>query len=277
MPAKENHMSNPPDGKVVPHGKVVPNGKVVIVTGGSRNIGYATAKALVARGYRVAILARGPDDVLGAAQTLGGDVLPIAVDVTDRDALFAAFDRVAAHFGRIDGLVNNAGIAHLGKIENLLPNLVQEQVQLNLVATIFGCQGVIPHLRRQGGGRIVNISSAASKVEVFSHLSVYAATKAAVDRFSDELRHEMYGENIAVTVFIPGDTTRSAGFSWDPQIADEAYHAWLDRGSYFAGALDVDVVGEAIAHCFDLPPNAAYDLVVLRPVGKFPKAMMPES
>jgi len=252
------------------------DGKVVIVTGGSRNIGFATAKALVARGHKVALLARGAKSVREAAERLGGDALPIAVDVTDRDALFAAFDQAAAHFGRIDGLVNNAGIAHLGKIEHLDPALVTEQVQLNLVATIFGCQGIIPHLRRQGGGRIVNISSAASKLDMFSHLAVYAATKAAVDRFSEELRHEMYGENIAVTNFIPGETTRSAGFSWDPALADEAYHAWLERGSFFHGVMEVDVVGEAIAHCFDLPPNVTYDLVMIRPVGKFPKAMTPE-
>ena len=182
----------------------------------------------------------------------------------------------AAHFGRIHGLVNNAGIAHLGKVEHLNPALVIEQVQLNLVATIFGCQGIIPHLRRQGGGRIINISSAASKLDMFSHLAVYAATKAAVDRFSEELRHEMYGENIAVTNFIPGETTRSAGFSWDPALADEAYHAWLERGSYFCGAMEVDVVGEAIAHCFDLPPNVTYDVVMIRPVGRFPKFMTPE-
>jgi NAD(P)-dependent dehydrogenase (short-subunit alcohol dehydrogenase family) len=254
-----------------------PDRPVVIVTGGSRNIGYATAKALLARDYRVAILARGADDIRAAAATLGGGALPIAVDVTDRDALFAAFAEVAAHFGRIDGLVNNAGIAHLGRVEHLDPRLVIEQVQLNLVATIFGCQGIIPHLRRQGGGRIVNISSASSKVAVFPHLSVYAATKAAVDRFSDELRHEMHGENIAVTTFIPGETTRSAGFGWDPELAAEAYVAWLDRGTYYHGVLEVDVVGEAIARCFDLPQSAAYEIVMLRPVGSFPKAMAPES
>jgi 3-oxoacyl-[acyl-carrier protein] reductase len=250
---------------------------VVIVTGGSRNIGFSTAKSLVRRNYRVAILARDAKRVAQAAEELGGDVLPLVVDVTERDAVFDAFAKVAEHFGRIDGLVNNAGIAHLGKVEHLSGKLVIEQVNLNFLATVFGCQAVIPHLRRAGGGRIVNISSASSKFEVFSHLSIYGATKAAVDRFTEELRHEMRGENVAVTTFIPGDTSRSAGAPWDPELMAEAYAAWLERGTHFAGAMEPDVVGEAVAHCFDVPPNVSYDEVILRPVGKFSKEMLPES
>jgi NAD(P)-dependent dehydrogenase (short-subunit alcohol dehydrogenase family) len=250
---------------------------VVIVTGGSRNIGFATAKSLVKRNYRVAILARGAEAVAKAAEELGGDVLPLAVDVTARADIFAAFATVAAHFGRIDGLVNNAGVAHLGKVEHLSEKLVVEQVNLNFLATVFGCQAIIPHLRRAGGGRIVNISSASSKFEVFSHLSIYGATKAAVDRFTDELRHEVRGENVAVTTFIPGDTSRSAGAPWDPEIMAEAYVAWLERGTHFAGAMEASVVGEAVARCFDVPPNVSYDEVILRPVGKFTKEMLPES
>jgi NAD(P)-dependent dehydrogenase (short-subunit alcohol dehydrogenase family) len=251
-------------------------GKVVVVTGGSRNIGLASAKALATRGYKLAILARSAASLAKAAETIDGDVLPIAVDVTDRDALFAAFERVAGHFGRIDGLINNAGVAHLGSVEHLDAAKVVEQVNLNFLATVFGCQGIIPHLRRQGGGRIVNISSAASKFEIFSHLAIYAATKAAVNRFTDELRQEMHGENIGVTTFIPGDTTTSFGFGWDPVLVKAAYDRWLERGSFFNGSMDVDVVGGAVATCFDVPGDVAYDVVLLRPVGRFPKAMLPE-
>ncbi|MBB4632676.1 SDR family oxidoreductase [Sphingosinicella soli] len=252
------------------------NEKVVVVTGGSRNIGLAAAHALASRGYRLAILGRGLEALNEAAAGLGGETLPVSVDITDHDALNAAFDDIVEHFGRIDGLVNNAGIAHLGKTEALDPKQVIEQVNLNFLATVFACKAVIPHLCKQGGGRIVNVSSAASKFEVFSHLGIYGATKAAVDRFTDELRREMYPENIGVTCFIPGDTQTSFGFGWDPRLAKEAYDVWLDSGKYFQRAMDVEVVGESIARCFDLPPGAAYDTIVLRPFGQFPKEMLPE-
>jgi len=251
-------------------------GRVVVITGASRNIGLATAKALVKRGYRLAILARNAENLMAAAETLGNGTLAIPADVTSHVELFRAFDQVAAHFGRIDGLINNAGVAHLGKVEHLDAAKLVEQVHLNFIATVYGCQGIIPHLRRQGGGRIVNISSAASRSEVFSHMSIYAATKAAVDRFTDELRHEVQGDKIAVTSFIPSDTMTSFGFGWDPALVQEAFACFQDRGKYWPGALDVDVVGEAIAHCFDVPPNVAYELVVLRSVGKYIKEMLPE-
>ena len=250
--------------------------KVVVITGGSRNIGLAVGHALVSRGIRVAILGRGKEALQEAAASLGGETLPVSVDLTDHEALSEAFDQIAKHFGRIDGLVNNAGVAHLGLVEALDPKEVIEQVNLNFLATVFASKATIPYLRKQGGGRIVNISSAWTTFEIFSHLSIYAATKAAVDRFTDELRREVHRDNIGVTCFIPGDTQTSFGFGWNPKLIKEAYDVWLDRGKYFQRAMEVEVVGEAVARCFDLPPGAAYDLVILRPYGEFEKEMLPE-
>ena len=249
-------------------------GKVVIVTGGSRNIGLAAAAGLARRGARVAILGRDEASLSAARERLGERALPIAVDVADGDALRLAIDRVHRELGRIDGLVNNAGISYATRIERLRPADVAAQVAVNFLAPVYACQAVIPHLRTQGGGRIVNVSSATVHEEMaFAHLSIYSATKAALEQFSKELRAEVRGENIAVTTFVPGNTMTGFGDGWDPQAAGEAYAAWLEHGQYWAGMMSPEPVGEAIAHCFDFAPTCSLDLVLIRPVGKHPKVM----
>jgi len=160
-------------------------GKVVIVTGGSRNIGLAAAAGLVRRGARVAILGRDPVALAEARERLGEAATPLAVDVADGDALRSAIDRVHRELGRIDGLVNNAGISYASRIEKLRPADVVAQVAVNFLAPVYACQAVIPLLRAQGGGRIVNVSSATVHEEMaFAHLSIYSATKAALEQFS---------------------------------------------------------------------------------------------
>jgi NAD(P)-dependent dehydrogenase (short-subunit alcohol dehydrogenase family) len=249
-------------------------GKVVIVTGGSRNIGLAAAAGLVRRGARVAILGRDEAALSAARQHLGEAALPVAVDVADGDALRSAIDRVDRELGRIDGLVNNAGISYASRIEKLSSADVAAQVAVNFLAPVFACQAVIPYLRAQGGGRIVNVSSATVHEEMaFAHLSIYSATKAALEQFSKELRAEVRGDNIAVTTFVPGNTMTGFGDAWDPQAAGEAYVAWLEHGTYWAGMMSPEPVGEAIAHCFDFAPGISLDLVLMRPVGKRPRVM----
>ena len=164
---------------------------------------------------------------------------PFAVDVGGRATRFdAAIDRVHRELGRIDGLVNNAGISYASRIEKLRPADVAAQVAVNFLAPVYACQAVIPHLRAQGGGRIVNVSSATVHEEMaFAHLSIYSATKAALEQFSKELRAEVRGDNIAVTTFVPGNTMTGFGGGWDPQAAGEAYAAWLEHGTYWAGMM----------------------------------------
>ena len=242
------------------------SGRVVIVTGGSRGIGLAAAAGLARRGARVAILARDEAALDAARQRLGETALAVAVDVSDGDALRAAIDRVHGELGRIDGLVNNAGISYAARVERLRPADVAAQVAVNFLAPVFACQAVIPHMRAQGGGRLVTVSSATVPVDMaFAHLSSEWATK--------ELRAEVRGDNIAVTTFVPGNTMTGFGDAWDPQAAGEAYAAWLEHGTYWAGMMTPEPVGEAIAHCFDFAPEISLDLVLMRPVGKRPKVM----
>ncbi|SFR90032.1 SDR family oxidoreductase [Sphingomonas jatrophae] len=251
-------------------------GKVIVVTGAARNMGYHTAAALVRRGARVAIIARDADAVAAACASFGeaADVLGIAAEVSTPSEIERVLAETAAHFGGIDGIVNNAGVAYPNSIDKLDDAQVLEQVGINFLAPIYAARAVIPYLRARGGGRIVNVSSATTRAPgSFSHLSIYGATKAGLEYFTEELRHEVQQDDIAVTCFIPGDTSTGFGKSWAPEAIAAAYADWLDRGPYWNGMMPVEVVGEEIAHMFDLPDNVTIEVTMIRPVGRSPKAL----
>ena len=248
--------------------------KVIIVTGGARNMGFHAAAGLVRRGVKVAIVARNEAVVTKAAAELGTNVLPVAAQMTNPEEVDRAIQKVADHFGHIDGIVNNAGVAYPNTVENLVNEELHEQVAINFLAPIYAARAIIPHLRRRGGGRIVNISSATTRVPgSFSHLSIYGATKAGLEYFTEELRHEVQKDNIAVTCFIPGDTGTGFGAGWKPEAVGPAFADWLERGTYYNGMMPVEVVGEQIAHMFDLPDNVTFEVAMLRPVGRYPKVL----
>jgi NADP-dependent 3-hydroxy acid dehydrogenase YdfG len=232
-------------------------GKTFIVTGASRGIGLAAAKSLGKRGGRVALFGRDEAALVQAAEAIGNGALPVPVDVSDHDALFAAIDRSADAFGGLDGIVNNAGLSLASRIESLRPQDVATQVNV---------KAVIPHFRRRGGGRIVNIGSASvHHLDEFAYISIYTATKAALERFTADLRDEVKAENISVTLLSPGGTETAFGSGWEPQVAAEAFGEWIRRSPTFDGSMAADTVGEAIAACFELPDGSAFDFVEIRP------------
>ena len=241
-------------------------GQTFIVTGASRGIGLAAAKSLGKRGGRVALFGRDTKALELAVSEIGNGALPVVVDVTDRDALVAAIDRSAEAMGGLDGIVNNAGLSLAGKIEALVAADVTTQVNTNFLATVFACQAVIPHFRKRGGGRIVNIGSASVRhLDEFAFISIYTATKAALERFTIDLRDEVKGENISVTILSPGGTETSFGTGWAPDVAAMAFSEWLRRAPLFDGTMLAEPVGEAIAACFELPPGTAFDFLEIRP------------
>jgi NAD(P)-dependent dehydrogenase (short-subunit alcohol dehydrogenase family) len=249
-------------------------GKGFIVTGASRGIGRATATALSERGGAVALLARDGKALRDAAGEIGSSALAIPVDVGDRNGMFAAFEQVWSTFGRLDGVVNNAGATLVSRIENLTEAGIMAQIRANFLGAVYGSQAAIPYLRRTGGGRIVNVTSATVRhPEEFPSLSIYAATNAAAERFSEELREEVKGDGIGVTVFSPGSTDTSFGQGADPAEALAALEKWREMGPDSDGLLTAETVGRAIADCFDLPAGAAFDFVELRPNRPTPKAL----
>jgi NAD(P)-dependent dehydrogenase (short-subunit alcohol dehydrogenase family) len=140
------------------------------------------------------------------------------------------------------------------------------QINTNLLGTIFCSQVAIPLLRQNGSGLIVNLSSATVRHDnEISHLAVYAATKAAVDRFSKELREEVKGDRICVTVFSPGAVFTEFGLGWDPQKLSTALHDWQKKGKNFDGYMKPEVIGSSIAMCFAYPKGVAVDFMEVKP------------
>src|SRR5262249_50040809 len=141
-------------------------------------------------------------------------------------------------------------------------------------SVVFGCQAVIPHLRAAKGGRIVNISSATVRnPNEFSHLALYSASKAAMEHFSAELRHEVKADGIMVSVFSPGAVATGSIANFDPAAAAEAMQDWLTKGPKWDGVTQPEVMAEAIAACFELPPGVAVEFIEVRPNMPMPKML----
>ena len=183
-------------------------GKTVIVTGASSGIGAATARALHAAGARPVLAARRADRLAGLSDELGA--LAVPTDVTDpaqvRDLVAATLER----HGRVDGLVNNAGASIQGPIADIDLAEYRRIFDLNVASLIGVTQAVLPAMRQQRFGRIVNISSGTTR-RVATGFGAYAATKSAVNMISAVLREELAGDGIAVSLLLPSITATEFG------------------------------------------------------------------
>src|SRR5205809_2420546 len=180
--------------------------KVVLITGGSRGLGLVLARHICARGGNVAIIARDPDELMRAKTDLvprGGKVLTIECDLLDAGQIHLAVRRVIDRFGKVDVLINNAGIIEVGPMEHLTPKDFERAMRLHFWAPFELISQVVPEMRIWGGGRIVNISSIGGKVAV-PHMASYSASKFALTGFSDAVRSELARDNIHVTTVAPG-------------------------------------------------------------------------
>ncbi len=180
--------------------------KVVVVTGASKGIGAATARAFVKAGARVALAARSKDLLDKLAAELGiACTLSVRADVTRRDEVEALMGEAVGRFGRIDILVNNAGAGLAGNIATLNPQSLRNDFELNLLGPINAIQAVVPHMQRSGDGLIINISSMVTKLPL-PVIGGYRATKMALDAVSDSARIELAPLNIRVVTVYPGLT-----------------------------------------------------------------------
>jgi short-subunit dehydrogenase len=183
--------------------------RVFIVTGASSGIGLSTAVALSDRGAKVALLARSTDTLKELAQKLPGS-LPFTVDMTQFDRVREAVRAVHQHYGRVDGLVNNAGRSYAAAIEEIDPALFDEIFHLNVLGPIVAMQAVIPVMRAQGGGSIVNINSGTAFMTVPQY-SVYSSSKRALLGFSLTARAELEKDHIVVSEIYPFITATNFG------------------------------------------------------------------
>jgi len=181
-------------------------GKVWFVTGSSRGLGLQIVLAALRSGDRVAATARHPGDLAGLAAGFGESLLPLRLDVTDAAAAAGAVQRTIEVFGRLDVVVNNAGYADLAAFEDTAPEDFTAQLDTNLSGVINVSRAVIPVLRAQGGGHLINVSSLGGRIGT-PGLSAYQAAKWAVTGFSEVLAAETRPLGIRVTVIEPGGMT----------------------------------------------------------------------
>jgi short-subunit dehydrogenase len=182
---------------------------VFIVTGASSGIGLSTAIALSDRCAKVALFARSSDALQKLAHRLPGS-LPVTMDMTEFDRVREAIGAVHQHYGRVDGLINNAGRSYAASIEEIEPALFDEIFHLNVLGPIVAMQAVIPVMRAQGGGSIVNINSGTAFMTIPQY-SVYSASKRALLGFSLTARAELEKHRIAVSEIYPFITSTNFG------------------------------------------------------------------
>jgi NAD(P)-dependent dehydrogenase (short-subunit alcohol dehydrogenase family) len=180
--------------------------KVVLITGGSRGLGLVMARHICARGGNIALIARDREELARAKDDLaprGGKVLTIECDLLDAEQIQSAVRRIIDRFGKIDILINNAGIIEVGPLEHLTREDFERAMRLHFWAPYELMSQIIPEMRIWGGGRIVNISSIGGKVAV-PHMACYSASKFALTGFSDAVRAELARDDIHVTTVAPG-------------------------------------------------------------------------
>ena len=178
------------------------HGRVAVITGASSGIGAATARALAADGHRVALMARRVDRIEALAGELGDGAIAIEADVTDRDSLVAAAQRVQDELGGADVLVNNAGVMLLGPFSSEQRADYRQMIEVNLLGAITTTEVFLDQIRANGGGDLINISSVAGRTARPIN-GVYAATKWGINGWSESLRQELQPD-VRVTVIEPG-------------------------------------------------------------------------
>ena len=181
-------------------------GKVVVITGASSGMGEAAAKHLSTLGATVVLGARRVERIEILAKEIkanGGQALAIAVDVTQREQVKKLVDATVAEFGRVDVLLNNAGIMPLSLVESLHVDEWDKMIDVNLKGVLNGIAAVLPYMKEQKSGQIINTSSVAGH-KVFSGSAVYSATKFAVRALTEGLRMEVKPHNIRTTIVCPG-------------------------------------------------------------------------
>jgi NAD(P)-dependent dehydrogenase (short-subunit alcohol dehydrogenase family) len=240
--------------------------KVAVVTGASKGIGRAMARSLVAAGARVALLARPSAALNEAGNEFGAAALAIACDVSDPNQVRQAINQTAAHFGRLDILVNNAALCEPHLVAKTSDEKIRAEIGVNLLGPMFCCREAIPHLERSGGGHIVNVSSESVRLP-FPYLAIYAGTKGGLETFSAGLRSELLAQRIRVSVLRLGNVGETNILdSWPPAVAAE-YFAHIRASGHLAmvgPTCTPQSVAGALIDILRLPEDVNADLFEVR-------------
>ena len=237
-------------------------GKVVVITGASSGLGEATARLLSAQGASVVLGARRVDRLQSLADELtgrGGKALALATDVTDRGQVKRLVDAAVQTYGRIDVMINNAGLMPQSLLERLQVDEWDRMIDVNIKGVLYGIAAALPHMKRQKAGHIINVSSVAGH-KVRPGATVYAATKFAVRALSEGLRQEVKPYNIRTTVISPGAVASELpnGVT-DPDAAERI------RKFYEEVAIPADSFARAVAFAMSQPEDVDVNEILFRP------------
>lgn len=236
------------------------NGKVIAITGASSGIGEAAARLLAERGAKLMLGARRTErleKLVSEIESAGGTARFRALDVTSRQDAQAFVDAALEAYGRIDVLVNNAGVMPLAPMEALKFDEWDQMIDVNIRGVLHGIGAALPVMKRQGGGRFVNVASIGAHV-VVPAAAVYCATKFAVWALSEGLRQE--STDIGVTVISPGVTATELGAG----MSDEGGLAAL--AEFRKIAIAAEDIARAIAFACEQPAGVDVNEIVVRPI-----------
>jgi len=237
-------------------------GKVVVITGASSGLGEAAARLLAAQGAAVVLGARRVDriDALAAELTAaGGRALAVATDVTDRGQVRRLVDAAVEAYGRIDVIINNAGLMPQSLLERLKVDEWDRMIDVNIKGVLYGIAAALPHMQRQKGGQIINVSSVAGH-KVGPGGAVYSATKHAVRALSEGLRQEVKPYGIRTTVISPG----AVDTELPNTVTDEAVAERINR-MYEEIAIPADSFARAVAFAMSQPDDVDINEILFRP------------
>ena len=239
-------------------------GKVAAITGASSGIGEATALLLAARGFRVVLGARRADRLQTLAERIvqnGGEAAWAPTDVTRRDDVAALVNLARERFGRLDVLINNAGIAPTSPLDELRVDDWDEMIDVNIKGVLYGIAAALPVFREQGFGHFVNIASTAGLITKPT-MAVYSGTKFAVRAISEGLRQEA-GDKLRVTIITPGFVqTGLADSMTNPEVKAQI------QGTMDKMAIPPEAIARAIAFAIEQPPEVDVSEIIVRPTAQ---------
>lgn len=237
--------------------------KVVVITGASSGLGEATARHLAAQGAKVVLGARRAErlqQLVNDIQSAGGQALAVATDVSRREDVAHLVQQAIAQFGRVDVLINNAGVMPMAPMAKLKVDEWDQMIDVNVKGVLYGIAAVLPTMQAQKSGHIINLSSVAG-LRVSGGLgTVYSATKFAVKAISEGLRMEVANDNIRVTTLYPGAVASELKFGSSDEQASAAMQAF-----YEAVEIPADSVARAVAYAIEQPDDVAINEITLRP------------
>ncbi len=238
-------------------------GKVVVITGGSSGIGEATARLLAERGAKMMLGARREENlerIVSEIEGEGGTASYRTVDVADREQVENLVGAAVEEFGRIDVLVNNAGLMPLSPLNALKVDEWDRMVDVNIKGVLYGIAAALPRMQEQHGGHFINLSSVAGHV-VFENSAVYSGTKFAVKAISEGLRKEV-GDEIRTTNISPGAVSSELTTTISHDETAEGVNALYEL------AIDADAVARAIAYAIEQPEDVDTNEIILRPTAQ---------